>query len=82
MSQSEYVNVIVVKENVVSESFLFVGDHDTISAKAEHKLIDLCRTICSNWEDHSLVDIQVILDDGYYELVNGTSICITWPEVQ
>jgi len=76
-----YVTVVVIEENVVSQSFLFVGDNNEISDQAEAKLLDLCSTFVSNWSEHTSEDITNILDQGYYELVNGNSICITWPEL-
>ena len=78
-SQSFSVNVIVIKDGVVDESYLFVGDH-TVSELAYKKFLELCGRWISNWRNYSPDDIEALLEDGYVEHDRG-SICITWPEV-
>lgn len=77
-----FLNVIVIKKSVIDVSYLFVGPLKEIAKQAEKKFLDLCADNISNWDEHTLEDIEDILDDGYYEFGNGNSICITHPSVE
>lgn len=79
MPPIEFVSVIIVKNGVVDENHLFVGQHEDIAKNAEDKYLELCRTHVSNFDEYDVDDINNILMDGYCELGTG-SICINWPE--
>lgn len=70
----EYVTVVVIRNNVVDESFLFVGPHDMVAASAEGKY----RELAQKWTNHDEATIDGSLEDGYLEWDNG-SLCLTWP---
>ena len=75
-----YVIVITIKDGIVDEAYLFSGkDSVSVGKTAESffckKLKELAGDIVLDDED-----MQAILEDGYFEFLNASSICITWPE--
>jgi hypothetical protein len=73
--QSASVTVVVIRNNVVDESFLFQGPNGMIGASAEAKFRELVKD-----EGIDAEDMDGILDDGYWEFKDGNgSVCITWP---
>lgn len=77
----ELVSVVLIKDSVIEENHVFIGEHGYCMEKAEAKFLDLCQTNISNWDEHSQVDIGNILENGYYEFGNGNSVCLSWPDV-
>ena len=75
----DYTCVILIKDSIVDECFLYYGKYETVAEAADLKFIELCQSCVSNWDEYTQVDIDNILDDGYYEYGNGNSICITSP---
>jgi len=71
----EYVTVVVIRNNVVDESFLFVGPHDMVAASAEAKFREVVQADVGK----PIADMEAVLDDGYYEFKGGGSVCLTWP---
>jgi hypothetical protein len=71
----EYVTVVVIRNGVVDESFLFVGSHDMIAASAEAKFREIVQADVGK----PIADMEAVLDDGYYEFKGGGSVCLTWP---
>ncbi|MGH2508138.1 MAG: hypothetical protein ACRDHZ_12145, partial [Ktedonobacteraceae bacterium] len=72
---------VLIKNAVVEEVFLFTGEHDATSKKAEEKFKRLCSRNCPEWNDLTADEIDEVLDDGYYEFATNNSVCITWPLV-
>lgn len=91
-----YVTVVLIKESVVSESFIFVGtgafgtDADReLGKRAEAKFCELAAEHGAHgtsfgpcWGDFTVEDIEDTLDDGYISFGNGYSLCITWPTTE
>lgn len=73
----EKVVVSRIKDNVIDELFVFVGEQEKTSTEAEEKFLEMCREYCTNFEQYDEDDISDILNDGYVMLGNG-SICISW----
>lgn len=91
-----YITVVLIKNGVVDQSFLFVGNDERAKQQAEAKFLSLLHPADPpdmTWKDN-------ILDDGYFEWEEITptitisgghsyagsehsfkSCCITWPEV-
>ncbi len=74
-----HVNVVVIKDGVIYENYLFVGGKKDAEQWAIKKFTDLCSQHVSNWDKFSSEEIEDCLDDGYVETVKG-SICISWPD--
>lgn len=76
----ETVAVAVIKDSVVDSMRLFTGPHDEITRQAEEAFINECRERCTNWENYTPADVAEMIDNGYFCLRNGDSVCIYWPE--
>ena len=75
-----FVNVVVIKDSVIDENYLFQGENDEEVVKvAEQKFVELCKSHVSNWDEYTADDIANSFDDGYVEFGNG-SICVSWPD--
>jgi hypothetical protein len=77
---NDTILVVVIKEGVVYESFIYSDN-----AKAEAKFLDLAKTYKESWLltgnilDEELKDM--ILEEGFVDFLNENgSICITHPE--
>lgn len=74
--EPEYVSVIVVRNDVVDQNYLFVGPSRIIAASAEEKFKELVKG-----EGLEPDDLEAVLEDGYWEFKDGNgSVCINWPE--
>ena len=77
-----FCNVVLIREEVISDNYLVVGiDTTEVVARAEDKLLELCKSYVSEYNNMSGTEIDDILSDGYIMLEDGGSICITWPEL-
>lgn len=76
-----YVSVVVIKDGVIAENYLFVGKNDNTIDQAEAKFVALASEYGLPADEQ-----EEALDNGYYELplssgaING-SVCISWPSV-
>lgn len=49
------------------------GRDDYEQAKA--LFLDTCRTRCSNWDEYTPDDIDILLDEGYFEYGSNMVVC-------
>jgi len=66
--------VVVIRNNVVDETFGFTGPE--ANDRAEAKFIETLKKELRNFEDYTLTDLEAILDDGFEKTTNG-SVCLT-----
>lgn len=67
------INVIVVRNQVVNDNFSF-----TDAKKAEKFFIDKVSELSG--KEISGIDERTVLEEGYFELYDG-SVCLTWATV-
>ena len=68
------INVTTIKENVIQHNFIFT----TTMGEAESAFVDL--VIHNEGHSPDSDDLNCALDDGYFECVNGVTVCISHPE--
>jgi hypothetical protein len=74
----ENVTVVEVVDGVPSQVFLYSGEHQEISAKAEETFLQICRENIHNFDEYTQSDIEAILENGY-EQWGDNSVAIVWP---
>lgn len=62
--------VALMKDNL-PEDIIYFGDKRRL---AQNKLLYLCSSYVSNWDEYTEEDKESILDDGYENLINGKTI--------
>lgn len=74
---AEYASVITIRNGVVEDETLFVGDSQgEVATQAEASFLAQV-DLGDELSDHEL---ENVLDDGYFE-VGDCVICLVWPKV-
>jgi hypothetical protein len=75
-----YANVILIKEGMISENYLFRGvDYDKVKRCAETKFIDLASEHVLEWFSIDYKDQEDILNDGFV-MLNDVSVCLVYTD--
>jgi len=74
----ESVTVVEVVDGVPSQVFLYIGEHQEISEKAEKTFLQICKENIWNFDEYTEDDIHAIIDNGYEQWGNN-SVAIVWP---
>lgn len=76
-----FINVVVIKDSVIDENYLFRGDDKSdVAQRAEQKFLDACAKNVPNWDGYSEEDKKFVLEDGFAEFGAFGSVCISWPD--
>jgi hypothetical protein len=76
--ETEYVNVLVIKDGAIEENILLCGLREHISTRAEATFREFGKRYISKWDEYTAEDVDACLDSGIAQFGNG-SICINWP---